>query len=103
LWDKNYKQVKIRKPMEIQNRRAENIRVRLTETELQQTQLLHRKTTQDSISGLIRNILFKEKIPVRATNKEVLWLAGDLSDLSGQITKLLRVKSPVSVPKRQTV
>lgn len=101
MWDNNYNQLKFsnlkgagRKPKELQNRRAENIRVRLTEAELEQIQLLHRKTKQDSISGLIRAVLFKEKISVRVTNKEVLWLASDLSDLSGQVTKLLRAKSP---------
>jgi hypothetical protein len=83
-----------RKPMESEYKKGKNIRVRLTEAQLLQVQQLYRKTRKQTISDMIRTVIFNEKVTVRIENKEFQTVMRDISSLLDQSGKILRRKAP---------
>ncbi|TDE08695.1 hypothetical protein [Dyadobacter psychrotolerans] len=83
-----------RKPMESENRREKNMRVRLTDAELLQIQELYRRTRKQTISDMVRTVIFQEKLLVRIENREFQAAMQDISSLIDQSGKIIRSKAP---------
>lgn len=83
-----------RKPMESENRREKNVRVRLTDAELLRLQKLYRRTRKQTISDMVRAVIFQEKLPIRIENLEFRATMQDISTLIDQSGKIIRSKAP---------
>lgn len=83
-----------RKSMESENRREKNMRVRLTDAELLQIQKLYRRTRKQTISDMLRTVIFQEKLSVRIENREFQIAMQDISSLIDQSGKIIRSKAP---------
>lgn len=83
-----------RKPMESENRREKNMRVRLTDAELLQIQKLYRRTRKQTISDMVRTVIFQEKLSVRIENREFQIAMQEISSLIDQSGKIVRSKAP---------
>ncbi|MCF2443399.1 hypothetical protein L0657_05475 [Dyadobacter sp. CY345] len=83
-----------RKPLESENRREKNIRVRLTDAELLQIQKLFRRTRKQTISNMVRTVIFREKLPVQIENREFQIAMREISSLIDQSGKIVRSKAP---------
>ena len=83
-----------RKPMECENRREKNMRVRLTDAELLQIQKLYRRTRNQTISDMLRTVIFQEKLSVRIENREFQIAMQEISSLIDQSGKIVRSKAP---------
>ena len=82
------------KPMESENRRGKNIRVRLTEAELILIQKLYRKTRKQTISDMVRTVIFQENLSVRIENREFRIAMQEISSLIDQSGKIARSNAP---------
>lgn len=83
-----------RKPMESINRREKNMRVRLTDAELLQIQKLYRRTRKQTVSDMVRTLIFQEKLLVHIENREFQIAMQDISSLIDQSGKIIRSKAP---------
>lgn len=80
--------------MESINRREKNMRVRLTDAELLQIQKLYRRTRKQTVSDMVRTLIFQEKLLVHIENREFQIAMQDISSLIDQSGKIIRSKAP---------
>ena len=70
------------------------MRVRLTDAELLQIQKLYRRTRKQTISDMVRTVIFQEKLSVRIENREFQIAMQEISSLIDQSGKIVRSKAP---------
>lgn len=83
-----------RNPLEDDDRKSENIRIRLSKKELAIIKSLHDRNNLKNTSVLVREILLKESIHVKILNNDFISSLRKLEDMKEQMRKVLRTKTP---------
>lgn len=95
MWDKNYsnKSGAGRPPLPEDEKRKNNLKVRVSNDEIEALRKLHKISNEVSQSELVRKLLFQIPLPVRVKNIELTKLIWEINGLKSELRKAVKSKN----------